>query len=111
MDDNTTHRCTHPVPIPAPSEQRWVVMVIGVPGWPGGEALEEPGSLCTVDAKTGGPASIYDPETWSDADRSRNRAAMMELYGRATRFGEIAVGFVNHHGRTCLPCGHPVGVR
>jgi hypothetical protein len=67
--------------IPAWREQRWVVLV-----FERFREKDEQGNWCTrefgyciVDPKTGGAASVYDPETWADHSRANNYACLANI--------------------------------
>jgi len=67
--------------VPSWREWRWVVLVFErVPD------KDEKGNRCTqdfglyfVDPKSGGAASIYDPDTWADASRAGNYACLANI--------------------------------
>jgi hypothetical protein len=67
--------------IPAWGERRWVVLVferVREKDEQGNWCTREFG-LCIVDPKTGGAASLYDPETWADNSRANNYACLANI--------------------------------
>jgi hypothetical protein len=90
--------------IPAWGERRWVVLV-----FKDSVVKDEKGNSYTrtfghyiVDPKTGGAASVYDPETWADHSRANNYACMANIessdeFGRWPAYvdGEASVRWPN----------------
>jgi hypothetical protein len=64
--------------VPSRKEWRWVVLVLEtvVDKDEKGNRYTREFGLYIVDPKTGGAASIYDPETWADASRAVNYARL-----------------------------------
>jgi hypothetical protein len=81
--------------VPAPQEKRWLVLVeVGLVG----------NVEYIVDPKSGGAASIYDAETWSDRSRARNYASMMNRQATEERMiGHVA--YVDDQASVRLPNG------
>jgi hypothetical protein len=66
---------------PSDRELRWVVVVfewVREKDEQGNWYTREYGR-CIVDPKTGGAASVYDPETWTDHSRANNYACLANI--------------------------------
>jgi hypothetical protein len=62
--------------------------------------------LCIVDPKTGGAASVYDPETWADQSRANNYACLANIES-SDEFGRWPA-YMDGEGRVCWPDGTAV---